>query len=351
MKTLVNNIIQFDLPDSLACPLPTERRNIKRDEVRLLVSKDSGELLHDHFHQLDHYLSPGDVLVVNTSATIPAALPLKLSGGIPAKLHLSTRLSERKWLVEIREIQGDKSIRWKEGEQGMIFDLPAGGRIQLQERHYREEHLLDLWKAEIHLDQELETYLAKHGRPIKYTQLNESYPLSYYQTQFSFHPGSVEMPSAGRAFSLELMKRLIRKGIVFAPILLHCGVSSLEEGEKPYSEYMEVNPLSALRINEAKRMGKRIIAVGTTAIRAIESAVNEAGIIEPYRGKTDLYIHESYPIKVTDGLLSGFHEPKASHLHILQALLGFKHIERAYKEAIRSAYHWHQFGDLHLMLK
>ncbi|MEM8891885.1 MAG: S-adenosylmethionine:tRNA ribosyltransferase-isomerase, partial [Bacteroidota bacterium] len=297
MKTLLNNIVEFELPAALACPLPTERRDLKRDEVRLLVSDASGELHHDHFHQLDQYLRPGDVLVVNTSATMPAALPIHLSDGSPALLHLSTKLSAHEWLVEIREIQGDKSIRWKEGVEGMRFDLPGGASIRLKERHYKEEYLLDLWQVEIELDTDLENYLAEYGRPIKYTQLNESFPLPYYQTQFSFNAGSVEMPSAGRAFSQELMQKLVRKGVVFAPILLHCGVSSLEEGERPYSEYMEVNPISALLINEAKRAGRRVIAVGTTAIRAIESAANEAGEIEAYRGFTDLYIHEGYSLK------------------------------------------------------
>ena len=276
MNTLLNKIIKFDLPDTLACPLPTERRNLARDEVRLLISKESGELDHDYFHRLDQYINPGDVLVINTSATLPAALSIQLPNGSPARLHFSTRISDKEWWVEIREIQGNKNVRWKEGEADMLFELADGASIQLKERYYKEENLLDLWRAEIYLEEDLENYLAKHGRPIKYSQLNEAYPLSYYQTHFSFNPGSVEMPSAGRAFSQELMTKLIRKGVVFAPILLHCGVSSLEEGEKPYSEYMEVNPISALLINEARRRGNRVIAVGTTAIRAIESAANEA---------------------------------------------------------------------------
>ena len=135
-----------------------------------------------------------------------------------------------------------------------------------------------------------------------------------------------------------------------APVILHTGVSSLEENETPYPEYMEIDPVSAALINTAKSQGRRIIAVGTTCIRAIETAVNNEGIVLPYRGNTELFIDESYTMKVVDGLLTGFHEPRASHLNMLQSVGGFEHIDRAYKEAIKAGYYWHQFGDLHLIL-
>jgi S-adenosylmethionine:tRNA ribosyltransferase-isomerase len=158
------------------------------------------------------------------------------------------------------------------------------------------------------------------------------------------------MPSASRGFTAPLVKKLLKKRLLFAPVLLHTGVSSLEENERPFPEYMEVSPLSAAIINAAKSQGQRIIAVGTTAIRAIESAADAGGIVLPYRGNTDLFIDEGYEMKVTDGLLTGFHEPRASHLHMLQSLAGTEHIQRAYDKAIEAGYYWHQFGDLHLIL-
>jgi S-adenosylmethionine:tRNA ribosyltransferase-isomerase len=350
MNVITNPIIQFDLPEHLACPKPTEERNLSRDEVRLLVTTSSGQIDHTTFSHLDKHLRSGDVLVVNTSATVPSALPVTLPHGGKGVVHLSNQINAHEWLLEIREIRENKTIRWKAGEEGMSFHLPAGGSITLKRRFYQDHQLLDLWVAGLHITQPPEAYLAAHAYPIQYDKLDERYPLAYYQTFFSFHPGSSEMPSAGRGFTLDLVEKLLKKGVAFAPVLLHTGVSSLEENEAPYPEYMEVSPVSAAMINTAKSQGRRIIAVGTTAIRAIESAVNAAGTLVPYRGNTTLFIDESYSMKVTDGLLTGFHEPRASHLHMLQSLAGFEHIQQSYQAAIKAGYYWHQFGDLHLIL-
>lgn len=158
------------------------------------------------------------------------------------------------------------------------------------------------------------------------------------------------MPSAGRGFTPGLIERLLKKGVIIAPLILHTGVSSLEENETPYPEYVEIDPVTAALINTSKSAGGRIIAVGTTAIRAVETAVNSEGKLLPYRGNTDLFIDENYAMKVIDGLLTGFHEPRASHLNMLQSVAGFDHIDKAYQEALRAGYYWHQFGDLHLIL-
>lgn len=350
MDTLINKIIQFDLPTSLACPQPTEQRKIARDAVRLLVTNGNMESYHDTFNQLENYLEAGDVLVVNTSATVPSAFELTLPSGNAGKLHLSTKLNANDWLVEIRAMSGNKTVRWKKGEEGMKFKLSGGAELVLKKRFYKNQQFLDLWIAELQTEEGEMDYMQTYGQPIKYTQLDKPFPMDYYQTFFSYHPGSAEMPSAGRGFTPELVSRLAKKGVLFVPILLHTGISSLEENEKPYPEYMEINPLSALLINRAKKDGRRVIAVGTTAIRAIESAANELGEVKAFRGNTELFIHESYTMKVTDGLLTGFHEPKASHLNILQSLAGYQHIEMAYTKAIEANYFWHQFGDLHLIL-
>ena len=350
MNIAASNIIQFDLPKHLSCPEPTEERNVQRDEVRLLVTDSNGNIHHSTFKFLDNFLSKGDVLVVNTSATIPAALPLSLPGGRQGKLHLGTKIKEKEWLVEIREITGNKTIRWKEGEEGMNFELPSSAGVTLKEKFYNNDQWLDLWIADFDIHESIQKYLSANALPIQYEKLNRRYPLSYYQTFFSFHPGSAEMPSAGRGFTAGLIERLLQKGIVFAPVVLHTGVSSLEENETPYPEYMEIDPLSASIINTAKRQGRRVISVGTTAIRAIETALNEENQVIPYHGNSNLFIDENYQMKIADGLLTGFHEPRASHLNMLQSIAGYEHIDMAYQEAIRSGYYWHQFGDLHLIL-
>lgn len=350
MNAIAQSTIHFDLPEHLACPKPTEERNLSRDEVRLLVTTGNGQTDHTTFKHFDRYLQQGDVLVVNTSATIAAALPITLPNRRKGVIHLSNQLNAREWLIEIREIIGNRTVRWKGGKSGMLFPLSAAADVALKQRYYKNQQWLDLWIAEFSTNQPPKDYLEAHARPIQYEKLDTLYPHSYYQTFFSFHPGSSEMPSAGRGFTADLIERLLKKGVVLAPILLHTGVSSLEENETPYPEYMEISPVSASILNTAKSQNRRIIAVGTTAVRAIESAVNEEGKVLPYQGNTELFIDESYEMKVADALLTGFHEPRASHLNMLQAIAGADHIERAYQAAIAANYYWHQFGDLHLIL-
>lgn len=348
-----SSIIQFELPEYLACPIPTEDRHISRDEVRLLVTTASGAIEHTSFKHVDQYLQAGDVLVVNTSATRASALPVSLPSGRQGMVHVSSKVvNDWEWLVEIREITDDKTIRWNNGDEEMRLQLPGEAEIILRKRFYSDNQRIGLWVAEFKIKQEpnVESYLAKHAQPIQYQKLNERYPLSYYQTFFSFHSGSAEMPSAGRGFTPSLIEKLLKKGIVFAPVLLHTGVSSLEENERPYPEYMEMSPLSAAIINTAKSQGRRIVAVGTTMVRAVESALDKNGFVKPFGGSTDLFISEDHTLKLINGLITGFHEPKASHLHMIQAIAGLDHVEQAYHAAIKANYYWHQFGDLHLIL-
>lgn len=341
--------IDFQLPASLACAKPTEERGLSRDEVRLLVTSGGGSIQHNKFYQLDDFLEAGDVLVVNTSATQPAALATLLPDGTEGMMHLGTDLGEQEWLVEVRAVKGEKTIRWHEGVAGVLLQLPGGISARLEHRFYKDRALLSLWRAGFS-EPVTARYLTKYGTPIRYDHLKDRYPLDYYQTFFSFHPGSSEMPSASRGFTPSLVNRLLNKGVVFAPLLLHTGVSSLEEDEPPYPEFMEIDPLTCSIIYRARSAGKRVIAVGTTAVRAVETAAMKDGVPRPYRGWTELYIHEGFQMQVVDGMITGFHEPRASHLHMLLALAGPEHVERAYAAALENQYYWHQFGDLHLIL-
>ena len=342
--------IQFKLPELLACPEPTELRNIARDDVRLLVTKGDGSVDHSFFNRFSENLQAGDVLVVNTSATQAAAFPIEISKGRKGMVHFSTQINHEEWLVEIREIKGNKTIRWKDGAENEVFNLPNKGTIKLKSKFYENRDLLHLWTVEVNIDQDIQSYMQMYGQPIKYENLDKAYPLDYYQTYFSYQPGSSEMPSAGRGFTSLLVNKLLEKGIELVPVLLHTGVSSLEENEAPYPEYMELSPASAKIINKAKRTGRRIVAVGTTAVRAVESATNIQGEVVPYKGNTSLYIQNEYKMRTINAMLTGFHEPKASHLNMLQSLAGADHIDEAYNAAIDNNYYWHQFGDLHLIL-
>jgi S-adenosylmethionine:tRNA ribosyltransferase-isomerase len=180
--------------------------------------------------------------------------------------------------------------------------------------------------------------------------VREGWPLSYYQTVYATEAGSAEMPSAGRAFTPELITRLVAGGVQIAPLLLHTGVASLEAHEPPYEEYYRVPRETAALVNAAQRDGRRVIAVGTTVVRALETVADPAGTVRPGTGWTRLVITPERGLRTVTGLLTGLHEPQASHLAMLEALAGRAHLRLTYTEALRQHYLWHEFGDLHLIL-
>jgi S-adenosylmethionine:tRNA ribosyltransferase-isomerase len=316
---------------------PAEVRGTGRDDVRLLVARrGSGRVEHARFPELPELLDPGDLLVVNTSATLPAAIPV--GGADPAmRLHLSSPVpgDERDaWLVELRR----DGRRFEGGRPGLVLRLPAGGAVVLLERHGGGR----LWRAVLRLPTPVLHYLARHGEPIRYGHARGEWPLARHQTVYATEPGSAEMPSAGRAFTPELVTALMAAGVDVAPLVLHTGVSSLEAGEAPHAEWFRVPHFTAERIELVRRMGGRVIAVGTTVVRALESGAEE--------GWTDLVIEQDSQIDALDGLLTGFHDSDSSHLAMLEAIAGRDLLERSYAEATRAGYLRHEFGDLHLIL-
>ncbi len=345
----------FHLPDELQCAKPTEIRGIARDKVRLMVSnKLTDEIEHTLFRNIIHYLQEGDVLVVNTSGTLKAALEAYRPDGTLLRIHLSTKLSNKQWIVELREVIGKHTERFKGASNGEVLQLSNGGTIVLQKPYYPEKDLhqehLQLWKAEVRVADTVESYLDRHGMPIRYNYVESQYPQSYYQTIFAKEMGSAEMPSAGRAFTPQLITELVTKGIQILPIVLHTGVASLEIDERPYQEYYRVSTHTASALNLARQQNKRIIAVGTTVVRALETVTNKNGLTLSGSGWTDEFITPERGIFAVNGLLTGFHEPKASHLLMLETLTGRPHIEVTYQAAIEETYQWHEFGDLHLIL-
>jgi S-adenosylmethionine:tRNA ribosyltransferase-isomerase len=340
---------------SLAFTLPRELEEpVEREAVRLLVASRDG-LEHARFHDLPDLLAPGDLLVINTSATLPASLPADRPGGERLRLHLSTPLRPGEgsdplsrpdsrgltplWVAELR----DGTARFRGGQAGERLALPGGAHAELLARYLGGERL---WAVRLGLPEPLLDYLARHGSPIRYGHAAADLPLADYQTVFAAEPGSAEMPSAARAFTDRLVSRLVARGVAFAPITLHTGVSSLEAGELPYPERFRVPPPTAEAVNAARR----VIAVGTTVVRALETTARADGTVEPGRGWTGEVITPARGVRAVDGLITGWHDPDTSHLELLEAVGGRELIERSYAAALDHGYRWHEFGDSHLIL-
>jgi len=364
-------VAAFELPAELEAAEPPEARGLRRDAVRLLVSDTETETIeHARFSDLPRWLSPGDLLVVNTSATLNAALPAHDENGEPFEIHLSTRLPGGFWSVEVRQPGPVASLPCDRALSGTTYRLPADGTVTLLAPYPLVDGIESksrLWIAALQLPSPVVPYLDEHGVPIRYSYVKDRWPLAMYQTVFATEPGSAEMPSAGRPFTHELVTRLVSRGIGIAPLVLHTGVASQEKHEPPYAEYYRVPRHTAERVNAAKRSGDRIIAVGTTVVRALETATDESGRTSAGEGWTDLVITPERPLRSVTGLITGLHEPRATHLSLLEAVvtsaahhgpaasatarsLGRHQLERAYLEARRCGYLWHEFGDSHLIV-
>ncbi|MEU9835055.1 S-adenosylmethionine:tRNA ribosyltransferase-isomerase [Streptosporangium sp. NPDC048047] len=370
----------FTLPDGLEAHEPPEARGLARDGVRLLVSRrGTGEIGHHRFTDLPRLLEPGDLLVVNNSATLPAAVRLDRLA-----VHFSTECEDGTWLVELRRrtgrpagktaggtgtgtgtgtaggggadggaasgvtVRADRGTGASEpypgGVPGEWLPLPGGATLHLLERRTPR-----LWRAR--LDREVLGYLRRYGVPIRYSYVGRDWPLTDYQTVFALRPGSAEMPSAGRPFTTALVTELVSRGIGVAPITLHTGVASPEADEPPYPERFEVPETTARQVASAREAGGRVIAVGTTVVRALETAALSGGLIGAADGWTTHLVTPRSGVRVVDGLVTGLHEPRSSHLLMLSALAGDELLSRSYAQALGEGYLWHEFGDLHLIIR
>ena len=335
-------------PSSFA-PQPAESRGLARDEVRLLVATPDG-LSHGQFRDLPDHLRAGDVLVVNASATVAAEVDAHL-GGSAVVLHVAHRLHAGEIVVELRTAP-DAARALLDASVG---DVVRVGDVRLTLRSPWPGEASSptgsgnrLWRASVRGD--LDRQLDWNGRPIAYGYLDHRYPLADYQTVFGTRPGSAEMASAGRPFTDALVTRLVTAGVQFAPVTLHTGVSSQEAGEAPGPEWFEVPPSSARTINQAREAGGRVIAVGTTATRAVESTVRGRHVVAD-RGWTSRVVTPAHPPQVVDGLITGWHDPMASHLLLVEAVAGQRLTQAAYDAAVAEGYLWHEFGDSALLLR
>jgi S-adenosylmethionine:tRNA ribosyltransferase-isomerase len=394
---------------------PPEARGLRRDDVRLLVSRvDSDSIAHSQFSELPRWLAPGDLLVVNTSGTLNAALAATSREGERFEVHVSTRLPGNFWVVEVRRPGAVASLPYRHARPGTTLELNGSGRATLlapypltrpafarchqpvlrrgmaaprkaragaakratrteradeaaRERACREVRGAKplgvmnaqsrLWIAAFELPEPVLLYLERFGTPIRYSYVTRPWPASMYQTIFATEPGSAEMPSAARPFTPELVTRLVSSGIQIAPLLLHTGVASLEDHEPPYEEYFRVTSETADCVNAVRRAGHRVIAVGTTVVRALETVTDRRGMTFPGEGWTNLVITPERPLRAVNGMITGFHEPHATHLAMIEQVIlaagsdgPTAHLDRAYQEAQSAGYLWHEFGDSHLII-
>ncbi|MEU0163130.1 S-adenosylmethionine:tRNA ribosyltransferase-isomerase [Streptomyces sp. NPDC006261] len=357
------------VPAELSARVPAEQRGAGRDDVRLLVTRGKA-VSHHGFRELPGQLRAGDVLVVNTSATLPAAVNGRV-GGDRVVVHFSTRGEDGRWAVELRAPGASgATVPRPGGPAGAVVRLPGGRELVLEEPlggalsvglmsaagpagHSRGPSVGSrLWWARVGRD--VPGLLRRYGRPIRYGYTERDQPLAAYQTVFAVQApdgsGSAEMPSAARPFTAALVAELVSRGVGFAPLSLDTGVASAEAHEPPYPERFAVPSTTAWLVNAARAAGGRVVAVGTTAVRALESAVDADGVVRPAAGWTDLVVTPRRGVRAVDGLLTGLHEPQASHLLMLEAVAGREALRRGYEAALERRYLWHEFGDVHLIL-
>lgn len=335
----------FYLPSELNASHPPERRGIRRDHVRMMVlDKKTGNVSHDKFFRLADYLKSGDLVVMNNSRTVPAILKAGLYRNSKllekeAEIRLARRRNEETWdvLIVTDRVELGDILQFSSDLSAVVIDMKEGSPLKTI---LFSKKGTDLFNS-----------IYALGEPVRYEYINHPWGLDYYQTVFASHPGSVEMPSAGRAFSWELLFNLQRKGIELDFIQLHTGLSYLLDDEvetSPTDNYEEyhLSEKTIEKIHKTKAAGGRVIAVGTTVVRALESA----GVTGELHGVTNLYINQNFPLKMVDGIITGFHEPKASHLDMLTAFVPQDLLWSAYEEAIDQQYLWHEFGDMNLIL-
>jgi len=344
--------VKFTLPNELSASEPPECRGIARDRVRLIViDRETGKTTHSRFDRIGDFLTPGDLLVFNTSRTLPASLlGWDTKGKSRLEVRLAGHLPDDTWLALL--LCRDGYPFSCELHDGMEIDFGGGLTGTVDQR---DERIRRLWKMRFSLSgAELVDSIYRLGHPIRYEYVPASWDLDYYQTVYAQQPGSAEMPSAGRAFTWRLLFDLKRRGVETASVVLHTGLSSylddeLDNQHPSSEEEFSINGAAEMSINRALESGRRVIAVGTTSVRALESAADNEGIVHAGHGYTRLRITSDYRLRVTRGLLTGLHEPEASHLDLLSAFIPAEKIQEAYQEAVGHGYLWHEFGDLNLI--
>jgi S-adenosylmethionine:tRNA ribosyltransferase-isomerase len=340
----VLNLAPPSLPAELRATSPPEMRGLRRDHVRLMVvDRARREITHSRFDRIGGFLRDRDLLVVNSSRTLPAALPATRADGTTIQIRPCVRRPGHWDALAVEPEPPFANVALRAGETLRI------GQVMTARVAGRRPDIPLLWRLEVSRDGLAE--MEALGEPIRYSYVPQPVALDFYQNVYAGRAGSAEMPSAGRPFSHQLLGSLRGSGVGTAEILLHTGLSSFQDDafdaeHHLYEEWFEIDATAAAAINQAPR----VVAVGTTVVRALESAAAADGKIHPVFDWTSLAIRAGTPIRAVDALITGLHEPTASHLDLLRAFVAEPLLMRAYEDAIENRYLWHEFGDSMLIV-
>ena len=332
----------YDLPEELIAQTPVE----PRDHSRLMVvNKNTGEVEHKHFYDVIDYLNPGDSLIINETRVIPARLIGERSGGGACEILLLKQLGPKRWETLVRpgkKLHTGAVVTFGGGKlKATIADnTDAGGRIVDFECEGTFEAVLDEL-GEMPLPPYIHEKLEDRDR---------------YQTVYAKQDGSAAAPTAGLHFTPELLERIKAKGIDIIPVLLHVGLGTFRpvksediEDHVMHTEYYEISEDSARRINETRKRGGRIVAVGTTSVRTLESAAIAPGEVAAGCGWTSIFIKPGYEYKMVDALITNFHLPGSTLIMLVSALMGRERTLSVYETAVRERYRFFSFGDAMLI--
>lgn len=329
----------YDLPERLIAQTPVE----PRDSSRLMVcSRAGGAPEHRVFRDIIEYLEPGDALVINETRVIPARLyGVREDTGGPIEFLLLKRLSMDTWQVILRP--------GRRAKPGTRFEF-GGGRLHAQVLSIDEGGMRTVrFEYEGVFEELLDALGEMPLPPYIHEKLEDP---TRYQTVYAREDGSAAAPTAGLHFTPELLERIAAKGIDIVPILLHVGLGTFRpvkeehiEDHEMHTEHWEVTPDAAARINAARARGRRIVCVGTTSVRTLESAATEDGIVHAGAGDTSIFIYPGYHYKAVDALITNFHLPGSTLLMLVSAFMGRENALAVYREAVEREYRFFSFGD------
>jgi len=332
----------FELPEELIAQTPLERRDASR---LLCLDKVTGQTSHHQFTDLVDLLNPGDCLVMNDSRVIPARLFGRRESGGAVELVLLQDLGEGKWLSLSRpgrKVRPGTKLIFGDGElTATVVDAVEDGNRIIQ----------------FHYDGIFLEVLERLGRvPLPPYITEELEDSERYQTVYAKAPGSAAAPTAGLHFTPELLKAIEDKGVHLLWITLHVGLGTFRpvkaehiEDHEMHAEYCIISEETAAKINETRAAGGRVICIGTTSCRTLESRAEPDGTIAPYGGWTNAFIYPGYQFKCMDGLITNFHLPESTLIMLVSALAGREHVLAAYNEAVRERYRFFSFGDAMLI--
>jgi S-adenosylmethionine:tRNA ribosyltransferase-isomerase len=339
------DLFDYSLPEEWVAQEPLS----KRDQSRLLVlDRKTGKREHRHFYDLHNYLEPGDLIVLNDTKVVPARIYAQSEKGIRFQM----------FFLEYENGAGRCLIQpSRKVKPGSRFQLPNSEKICVSEFLGNGE-----WKVQVESNKTVESLLARYGETplppyIERPQGPNSTDRERYQTVFARKAGAVAAPTAGLHFTEEILQQCRRKGISIAPLTLHVGIGTFLplrnaeiEKNKLQPERFEIPQETARAISEAKKEGKKVIAVGTTVARTLESQAIHGQEVRAGIGSTDLFITPGFQFQIVDGLITNFHLPRSSLLLLVSAFAGREQVLEVYREAIEKGYRFYSYGDAMLIL-